>query len=101
MKLKINLLLIVIEKTTYEQQLRQLCVFLANCGVFSIAIYTLLIIYTITNTCNSATNDFFFKIGGNIPWENITRRFFRKMLNLIFFSILTNLKVHFLKICQI
>ena len=30
------------------------------------------------NTCNSATNvRIFFKIGGNIPWVNITRRFFR------------------------
>ena len=29
------------------------------------------------NTCNSATNVWiFFKIGGNIPWENITRRVF-------------------------
>ena len=30
------------------------------------------------NICNSATNvRIFFKIGGNIPWVNITRRFFR------------------------
>ena len=30
------------------------------------------------NTCNSATNvRIVFKIGGNIPWVNITRRFFR------------------------
>ena len=39
------------------------------------------------NTCNSATNVWiFFKIGGNIPWENITRRFFRfcKILNFEF-----------------
>ena len=29
------------------------------------------------NTCNSATNVWiFFKSGGNIPWENITRHFF-------------------------
>ena len=30
------------------------------------------------NTCNSATNfRIFFKIGGNIPWVNISRPFFR------------------------
>ena len=30
------------------------------------------------NTCNSATNvRIFFKIGGNIPWANITKPFFR------------------------
>ena len=37
------------------------------------------------NTCNSATNfRIFFKIGGNIPWVNISRYFFRfcKILNL-------------------
>ena len=37
------------------------------------------------NTCNSATNVWiFFKISENIPWENITRHFFRfcKILNL-------------------
>ena len=29
------------------------------------------------NTCNSATNfRIFFKIGGNIPWVNISRPFF-------------------------
>ena len=46
------------------------------------------------NTCNSATNvRIFFKIGGNIPWVNITRRFFRfcKILNL-------KKKIQFLKI---
>ena len=60
------------------------------------------------NTCNSATNvRIFFKIGGNIPWVNITRRFFRfcKIFNFEFkkkiISIFKNLKVHFLKICQI
>ena len=39
------------------------------------------------NTCNSATNVWiFFKIGGNIPWENITRPIFRccKILNFEF-----------------
>ena len=39
------------------------------------------------NTCNSATNfRIFFKIGGNIPWVNISRSFFRfcKILNFEF-----------------
>ena len=39
------------------------------------------------NTCNSATNfRIFFKIGGNIPWVNISRPFFRfcKILNFKF-----------------
>ena len=60
------------------------------------------------NICNSATNvRIFFKIGGNIPWVNITRRFFSfcKIFNFEFkkkiISILTNLKVNFLKICRI
>ena len=39
------------------------------------------------NICNLATNvRIVFKIGGNIPWVNITRRFFRfcKILNFEF-----------------
>ena len=39
------------------------------------------------NMCNSATNfRIFFKIGGNIPWVNISRPFFRfcKILNFEF-----------------
>ena len=60
------------------------------------------------NICNSATYvRIFFKIGVNIPWVNITRRFFNfcKIFNFEFkkkiIAILKNLKVHFLKICQI
>ena len=39
------------------------------------------------NTCNSATNvRIFFKFGGNIPWVNMARPFFRfcKILNFEF-----------------
>ena len=42
------------------------------------------------NICNSATYvRIFFKIGVNIPWVNITRRFFHfcKILNFEFFII--------------
>ena len=58
------------------------------------------------NTSNSATNVWiFFKIGGNIPWVNISRRFFhfkKKSIFeffIIFFSFKICLKVQFLNIC--
>ena len=43
------------------------------------------------NICNSATYvRIFFKIGVNIPWVNITRRFFRfcKILNFFYFFLI-------------